>query len=144
MNRFEALRGKVRARRCAVQALYQWQLAGQDPRQILSEFAAERDLGKVDMDYFQLLTREIPANIEALDECLAPVIERPLGSLDPVEHAVLLIGAYELLFQPDIPLRVVINEAIELSKMFGADHAYKFVNSALDRLGRTTRTAGAV
>ncbi len=134
-----ANRQRVRARRCAVQALYQWQMAGQDPRDILSEFVAERDLVNVDMEHFRLLTQGIPAEILAIEAELAPVITRTIDKLDPVDRGVLYIGAYELMYCPDIPWRVVVNEAVELSKMFGASDAHKFVNGSLDKLARKLR-----
>jgi N utilization substance protein B len=132
-------RGRVRARRCAVQALYQWQLAGQEPRDILNEFIAEREILDVDMGYFAELTRGIPSHIQDLETLLAPVLDRSFASLDPVERAILLIGAYELRYCPEVPWRVAINEAVELTKMFGAEQAHRFVNGALDKLGRHLR-----
>ncbi len=142
MNDFAKLRGRVHARRCAVQSLYQWQISGKDPANIHTEFVAERELNKVDMDYFQILTRDVPARIEQIDAVLVQVVDRPLKELDPVERAVLCIGVYELMYRADIPLRVVINEAIELTKMFGAEQAYKYVNGVLDKVGRIVRAAG--
>lgn len=139
MNQAAILRGRVRARRCALQALYQWQMSGQDPRLIQSEFVAERELIKVDLEYFRVLTGEIPAHIEELERQLAGALDRAVRELDPVERAVLLIGVYELMFRPDVPWRVVINEAIELAKMFGAEQAYKYVNGVLDKLARALR-----
>jgi N utilization substance protein B len=122
--------------------LYQWQISGKDPDNIHNEFIAERELHKVDLEYFQLLTRDVPARIEEIDNALAQVIDRPLKELDPVERAVLSIGVYELMYRTDIPLRVVINEAIELAKMFGAEQAYKYVNGVLDKVARSVRAAG--
>jgi N utilization substance protein B len=135
------IRGRVRARRCAVQALYQWQLAGHDPRDIIKEFVAERELVNVDMDYFSILTREIPAHAHELQSDLQGALDRPFQELDPVERGILLIGAYELRYSPEIPWRVVINEAIELTKMFGAEQAYKYVNGVLDKVVGTSRSA---
>ncbi len=133
------VRGRIGARRCALQALYQWQMSGQDPDQILSEFMAERDLGKVDTEYFRLLIREIPAHIDALEQPLLSALDRPIAELTPVERAVLWIGVYELRFCPEIPWRVVINEAVELAKLFGAEQAYKYVNGVLDKVARRLR-----
>lgn len=131
--------GRVRARRCAVQALYQWQLAGQDPNEILREFVAERELVKVDMEYFSTLTREIPRALDTLRADLVPALDRDWLKLGPVERGVLLVGAYELRFCPEVPWRVVVNEAVELCKMFGADEAHKYINGVLDRTARTLR-----
>jgi N utilization substance protein B len=134
-----AAHARVRARRCAVQALYQWQLSGLDPNDILKEFVAEREVVNADIAYFEELTRGVPRHIEALQEDLQQVIDRPIGELDPVEHAILLIGAYELKYCLQTPWRVVINEAIELEKMFGAEQGHRYVNSAIDRLARRLR-----
>ena len=131
--------GRVRARRCAVQALYQWQLAGQDPNEILREFVAERELFKVDMEYFSTLTREIPCHLETLQADLKPALDREWHKLGPVERGVLLVGAYELRFCPHVPWRVVVNEAVELCKMFGADEAHKYINGVLDKTARSLR-----
>ncbi|HTT08129.1 MAG TPA: transcription antitermination factor NusB [Gammaproteobacteria bacterium] len=132
-------RARARARRCAVQALYQWQLAGQDPADILNEFIAEREVVHVDLDYFRLLAREIPAHAIELEQDLLPVLNRPWRELDPVERAILLIGAYEFHFCPEVPWRVVINEAIELEKMFGAEQGHRYINTTLDKLAHQLR-----
>lgn len=132
--------GRIRARRCAVQALYQWQLSGQDPNEILREFVAERELIKVDLEYFSTLAREIPNQIEILLGDLQPALDREWKKLGPVERSVLLVGAYELRFCMQIPWRVVVNEAIELCKMFGADEAHKYVNGVLDKVVRVIRS----
>ncbi|MGD9601279.1 MAG: transcription antitermination factor NusB [Gammaproteobacteria bacterium] len=131
--------GRVRARRCAVQALYQWQLAGHEPGEILREFVAERELVKVDMEYFSTLTREIPRQFDDLRADLEPALDREWTKLGPVERGVLLVGAYELRHCPHIPWRVVVNEAVELCKLFGAEEAHKFVNGVLDRTARAVR-----
>ena len=139
-HRAEYFRARARARRCAVQALYQWQLAGQNPKDILNEFVAERELIRVDMDYFRTLTQHIPSCIEDLRSGLEEVLDRDIEGLDPIERAILLIGIYELRHCPEIPWRVVINEGIELAKMFGATEGHKFVNGILDKLAKRLRT----
>jgi len=133
------IRARIQARRCALQALYQWQMAGHDPKDILSEFEAERELLGVDMAYFRELTQEIPNHIHILQSQLRTVIDRPLEQLGTVERAALYIGAYELSFRPEVPWRVVVNEAVELTKLFGAQDAYKYINGALHNLARELR-----
>lgn len=103
------------------------------------EFVADRELIKVDMDYFRQLTIEIPAHIKELKMYLSPVIDMSIDELDPVEFAVLMIGSYELAYCPEIPWRVVVNESVELSKMFGATDSHKFINGALDKLAKDLR-----
>lgn len=136
-----ATHARVRARRCALQALYQWQLAGQEPNDILKEFVAEREIVNTDLEHFEALTRGIPRRLVELENDLQGVIDRPVRELDPIERAILLIGAYELRHCVETPWRVVINEAIELEKMFGAEKGYRYINTALDRLARIVRRA---
>lgn len=131
--------GRVKARRCAVQALYQWQVAGATPETILAEFLNEREVDKVDVEYFAELTRDIPRQIAELRAVIEPLLDRPWERVGPVERSVLLIGAYELKNCLHIPYRVVVNEGIELSKMFGADEAHRYINGVLDRLARSLR-----
>ena len=132
-------RGRVRARRCAVQALYQWQMAGQEPNDIVSEFVAERELVSVDMDYFNELVRKVPSSIDALKHDLEEHLDREWLRLDPVERSVLLIGAYEMRHCLDIPYRVVINESVELCKMFGTVEGHRYINGVLDGLAQKQR-----
>lgn len=127
------------ARRCAAQALYEWQLTGQEPTQIAAQFLANQDLGKADPEYFRELVTEIPARVAEIDTVLAPFLDRPPAQVDPVECAILRIGGYELLQQPSITYRIILNEAIELAKMFGAEQGHRFVNGVLDKVARVVR-----
>ncbi len=129
------------ARRCAAQALYQWQLTGQDPTTIASQFLADQDLPKADPAYFQELVHRVPALAEEIDVAFAPFLDRPLAQVDPVERAILRIGGYELMQRPDIAYRIVINEAVELAKLFGAEQGHRFVNGVLDKLAHSVRKA---
>lgn len=123
-----------RARKTAVQALYQWDLTEQEPDQIELHFINEYDLSGTDLDYFHKLIREVPLYQRELDENLRPLLDRDLESVDPVEKAILRLGAYELEYEPSIPYKAILNEAVELAKTFGAEHGYKFVNGVLDKL----------
>ena len=131
--------GRVKARRCAVQALYQWQVAGTTPEGIVAEFLNEREVDKVDLEYFSTLTRDVARHVDELRSLLEPMLDRPWERVGPVERSVLLIGAYELKHCLHIPYRVVVNEGVELTKMFGADEAHRYVNGVLDRLARELR-----
>lgn len=128
-----------KARRAAVQALYQWQLTQQEPGEIEDHFILDHEMSDVDIDYFHLLIREIPLHRHELDDHIIPNLDRDLSEVDPVELACLRIGAYELEFCLEIPYRVILNEAVELSKTFGAEHGYKYVNAILDRVASTLR-----
>jgi N utilization substance protein B len=127
------------ARRCAAQALYQWQITGQEPTIITSEFLADQDLLKADPEYFRELVHETPKWVAEIDAALEPFLDRPLVQVDPVEQAILRIGGYELMQRPDIAYRIVINEAVELAKLFGAEQGHRFVNGVLDKLAHVAR-----
>ncbi len=128
-----------RARRAVLQALYQWQLTQQAPTEIVRQFSADAGLEEADREYFHRLLSEVPQRREALDRHLAPYLDRALAEVDPVERAILRIGAYELEFYPEIPYRVVLDEAIELAKVFGAEHGHRYVNAVLDKLAHELR-----
>lgn len=132
-------RARSLARHKAVQALYQWQVSQQDASSIDVQFHEDQDLRKVDVAYFQELLHQIPQHLAELDAGIAPLLDRGLSEVDPVERVILRIGAYELQFRPDIPYRVVINEAIEMAKTFGGEQGHKYVNSVLDKLARKVR-----
>jgi N utilization substance protein B len=132
-------RQRSRSRSLAIQALYQWQMAGQDIGAIINHFTLEHDAKKFDGDYFAELVRGVPARIEELDTALAPCVDRALESVDPVERAILRLGVYELIEHPEIPYRVVINEAVELAKTFGAEQGHRYVNGVLDKAARALR-----
>ncbi|MBI1732487.1 MAG: transcription antitermination factor NusB [Gammaproteobacteria bacterium] len=137
-------RARAAARRNAVQALYQWEMNQQDIELVISEFQTDRsELQKADLEYFCELLRGVSQRRETLAERLAPHLSRPFDRLDPVERAVLLLAVYELLHRPELPWRVVVNEAIELAKMFGAEQSHRFVNGVLDAAARAIRTAEA-
>jgi transcription antitermination protein NusB len=128
-----------KARRSAIQALYQWQLTQQSPGDIESHFLADDSLRDIDLDYFKHLVREIPAHLPELDGHLAPHVDRGIAEIDPVERAILRLGAFELEHHPEIPYRVVLNEAVELAKTFGAEKGHKYVNAVLDRVALNLR-----
>lgn len=130
---------RSRARRLAMQGLYQWQLAGQDPKDIYIQYSEDRDFGSADAGYFKELLNQIIADYAALDVTLANYADRDLALLTPVEHAILWIGLFELRDHLEVPFKVVINEAVELSKKFGAEDGYRYVNAVLDRAARDIR-----
>jgi len=127
------------ARRAAVQALYQWDLTQQHAHDIESSFAQIHDMLKVDRKYLSELLKEIPRHDEELEDTITPFIGREFKVLDPVERAILRLGTYELKYRPDVPKNVVLNEMIELAKVFGSDHSYKFINGVMDKLAKSLR-----
>lgn len=138
-SRQRASSARRRARRFLVQALYQWQVSGQDPDDVLIQFVDGRNLGSADIEYFQDLMRAIPADVAALDAQIAPLLERSIAMIDPVERGILRLACYELRDRYEVPARVVIDEAVELAKAFGADQGHRFINGVIDRLARRLR-----
>ncbi|MDX1606535.1 MAG: transcription antitermination factor NusB [Candidatus Competibacterales bacterium] len=132
-------RQRSRARRLAVQGLYQWQVAGQDVGSIVTQFLNDPESGQFDRAYFADLVRGVPARLSELDGALAAHLDRDLRRVDPVERAILRLGAYELLAHPETPYRVVINEMVELAKTFGAEQGHRYVNGVLDKLAPELR-----
>lgn len=129
-----------KARRAAVQALYQWHLTGQSPGEIENHFILGHEMEDVDLEYFHQLVREIPLHKHELDDHIRPHLDRKLNEVDPVELACLRLGAYEFEFHPEVPYKVVLNEAVELAKTFGAEHGHKYVNAILDKVAHELRS----
>ena len=122
-----------------MQALYQWELTGQVGAGIENSFLNDWGLEGVDQEYFKELVQGILKYTAELDRVLEKCLDRDLASVDPIERTVLRIGTYELQFRPEIPVRVVLNEAIELARVFGAEEGYRFVNGVLDRCQKLCR-----
>jgi N utilization substance protein B len=128
-----------RAREFALQGLYQWLLNNEDAGVIDAHIREAHGFDKADAGHFDALLHGTIKDCAALREELSPLIDRPLIELSPVEHAVLLIGAYELKNHIEIPYKVVINEAVELTKSFGGIDGHKYVNGVLDKLAASVR-----
>ncbi|RKF18572.1 transcription antitermination factor NusB [Alginatibacterium sediminis] len=125
-----------KARQLATQAIYQWQMTNDNVADIEFQFTSEEDNAKADLDYFRQLLAGVTGNVTKLDQAMASSLSRKLEELDRVEHAILLIGMYELLLVDDLPPKVAINEAIELAKVFAAEDSHKFVNGVMDKVLR--------
>ena len=134
-------RARSVARKLAMQALYQWQLNGQPVADITRQFLESEESAGVDREYFTELIQGCIDGHERIQLGIAPFIDRPLQQLDPVETAILMIGVFELSSRVDVPYRVVINEAVDLCKRFGATDAHKYINAVLDRASREFRSA---
>jgi N utilization substance protein B len=134
---------RSRARRRALQALYAWQVAGTSIPQVIQQFQHEQDMEVADQAYFEDLVKGVAAHRSTLDARLATYLDRGIEQVDPIERAVLRIAAFELLHRIDVPYRVVLNEAIETAKRFGADHGHTYVNGVLDRAAAEWRPAEA-
>ncbi len=123
-----------RAREFALQGLYQWLLNGEDPGAIEAHIREAHGFDKADAEHFDALLYGSIKQVAELRTAITPLIDRPLAQVSPIEHVALLIGAYELKNHPEIPYRVVINEAVELTKSFGGIDGHKYVNGVLDKL----------
>ncbi len=135
------LAARSRARRRALQAVYAWQLSGNRIDSVIDQFRHEQDMQIADLDYFEDLVLGVERERAELDEGIKPFIDREVERIDPIELAVLRIAAYELLRRIDVPYRVVINEAVETTKRFGAEHGHTYVNGVLDKLAGAWRSA---
>jgi len=128
-----------RARRMALQALYQWHISHEDAGDIEAWFRERNDYQKADGDYFHELLHQVIARCPQLDELLAPLLDRPAAQLGTVELNLLRIGTYELTQRPDLPYRVIIDQAISLAKAFGGEQSHRYLNAILDRLASQVR-----
>jgi len=130
---------KQRSRARAVQALYQWLTSGGEIVQIEQQFLNQKE-GKISKAFFSNLILNIPKNISVLDEIIEPSLDRDFSELGPTEKAVMYLAVYELKFQTEVPYKVIINEAVELTKLYGADGAYKLINTSLDKIAQELRS----
>jgi len=132
---------RSRARRRALQAIYAWQISGNRIEHVIDQFRQEQDMQVADLEYFEAMVRGVAARHEALDAAIVPHLDRDIDRVDPIERAVLRLGAWELKERIDVPYRVVINEALETTKRFGAEHGHTYVNGVLDKLAAEWRAA---
>ncbi len=130
---------RTQARRRALQALYQWDMTGESTSAIDAQFREGQDMKKVDLEYFSELLSAVSKQVGELDELVAPFMKIPLVECDPIERNILRLSTYELRSRLDIPARVVINEAVELAKAFGAEGGHKFINGVIDKLSKQAR-----
>ncbi|HTP40258.1 MAG TPA: transcription antitermination factor NusB [Steroidobacteraceae bacterium] len=133
--------GRAVARKLALQALYGWQLNPVPWQDLVQDFAHDEDMPKADAEHFRGLVQRVCEHAAEFDALLAPWLDRPAAQLDPIERALLWLGACELREFPDVPFRVVINEAVRLAKRYGATDGHRYVNGVLDRAAREWRAA---
>ncbi|WP_127470961.1 transcription antitermination factor NusB [Thiomicrorhabdus aquaedulcis] len=130
---------RTQARRVALQALYQWQMTHEIGHVIIKQFSEDGLLGDLDLELFRELLLQVSDNSEQLDALYAPMLDRSVSMIDPIEKAIMRIGVYELQSMPQIPYKVIINECVELSKRFGAEDGHKYINGILDKVAKTLR-----
>ncbi len=133
--------GRRKARRYALQSLYAWAMAGNDLAQIEVDTLEEHKEGELDTAYFLILLHGVPGNLESIENTFEPYLTRKLEDLGLIELTLLRIAVYELMMQQDVPYRVIINEALELAKIFAAADSHKFVNGVLDKVAKKVRSA---
>jgi N utilization substance protein B len=138
-QRGSATGSRRRSRELALQALYEWLVAGHDAEALLHTAAENPEHGRADTAHLGAIVHGVIDAAADLNGGIQPFLDRPAQSLSPVEHALLLIGAFELTACPDIPYRVVINEAVELAKIYGGTDGHKYVNGVLDKLAAQVR-----
>lgn len=140
----QSIRRKQRARKLALQALYQWMMAGHEIVEIEAQFHAANSVSsmdKVDTEYFSKLLHEVPKHLGQVEDALLPFLDRPIADLTPIELTVLRMGTYELMFCLDIPYRIVLDEWVTLAKEFGSVEGHRYVNGVLNNLARQIRAA---
>ncbi len=130
---------KSLARRSAIQALYQWQVTKQAADEIEKQFLETRPVKKMSKSYFSKLLKQTIEHIDEIDSRISPALDRPLKDVSPVECSIIRMSTYELIYHPEIPFRVIINEGVELAKVFGADKGHKFINGVLDKIAHRVR-----
>lgn len=130
---------KTNARKCAVQALYQWQMSGDSLSRIETYFLEQEYLKGAQKTYFSELFHGVPKQLDVIDAALAEFVDRPVEKIDPVERAILRIGVYELMNRLETPYKVIINEGVNLAKDFGAEGSHKYINGILDKVSQKQR-----
>ena len=140
VNQKNPIQGKRRARKLALQALYQWALSGTDLIEIEAQYRANTNMDKVDGEYFARLLHEIPRQLTTIQDALLVFLDRPLVQVSPIELTILRICGYELLFCPELPYKVILDESVMLNREFGSEDGHRYVNGVLNQLAKKVRT----
>lgn len=135
----QSIKGNRRARKLALQALYQWLMSGSELYEIEAQFRVANDMEKVNTEYFCRILYGVPKYLNELEAALLPFLDRPIQSLNPIELTTLRIGAFELFYCPEIPYCVVLDESISLTKAYGSQDGHRYVNGVLNNLARKVR-----
>jgi N utilization substance protein B len=135
----QSINAKRRARKLALQALYQWLMSGHDIHEIEVQFRVANNMEKVDTDYFCKILHGVPEHLPTMEAKMIPFLDRPIQGLNPVELSVLRLGTFELLFCPEIPYRVILDESISLAREFGSQEGHRYVNGVLNKVARDVR-----
>ena len=134
-----SINGKRRARKLALQSLYQWLMADTQLPVIEAQFCAANNMEKVDLEYYKRLLYGVPKELNTLEAALQPLLDRPILSLNPIELTILRLCAFELFHCPEIPYRVILDESVSLARAFGSQEGHRYVNGVLHNLAQTVR-----
>lgn len=135
------IRARKKARSLALQALYQWQLTENQPHHILAQFLAHPDNQDIDREYFKQLVSQAIAQVDEIDKVFSPFLDRDITEVSPIELAILRLSSFELQRSLEIPYKIILNEAIELAKTFGAEDSFRYINGVLDKVAAILRAA---
>lgn len=133
------IKGNRRARKMAVQALYQWLMSGNDPINIEVQFQLNNDMTKVNLTYFKNLLHGVIKNLKQIEATFEPYLDRDVNKLNPIELSVIRLSTYELLFCKEMPFKVILDEAVLLTKLFGSKDGYRYVNGVLNKVAKSVR-----
>jgi len=135
-EKYERFSGKGRTgtRQLLLQVLYQQQMNQDDLETLLNQSLKIKEFSRIDQDYYQILLSEVLENQSQIEEIISKYLDRPIDQIDPIEKAIMWIAVSEILFHPDVPVSVVINEAVELAKLFGAEGSFQYVNAVIDAI----------
>ncbi|MEO8418675.1 MAG: transcription antitermination factor NusB [Methylophilaceae bacterium] len=137
----KAGKNRRKSRELVLKGIYHSLLNKSDLRHVIRELADDPDFDRADEAYFRQLLEGVSDHMAELDSRLASFIDRTIAELSPIEHAILCISAYELIYDASIPYRVAINEGVELAKLYGGTDGHKYVNGVLDKLAAEARPA---
>lgn len=135
----QSISGKRRARKLALQSLYQWHMAGTQLSDIEAQFSATNNMDKVDIDYYRRLLYGIPKDLSAVEAAMIPFLDRSITAINPVELTILRLCAFELLHCIEIPYRVILDESVSLARSFGSQEGHRYVNGVLHNLAQIVR-----
>jgi N utilization substance protein B len=135
----QSIKARRRARKLALQALYQWQMSAEEPSIIEAQFHVINDMEKINVAYFHRLLHDIPAQLAALQTAFSPFLDRPIEQLNPIELTILRISTFELIHCLDLPSLIILDEAVSLAKEFGSQDGFRYVNGVLNHLARQQR-----
>lgn len=135
----EIIIGKRRARRLALQALYQWQMTQQEPYEIDAQFRVIQNMDRVDVEYFSAIFKGVVEHAEELDALFVGYLDREVSALNPVELVIIRLGTYELKYSLELPWKVVLDEAINMGREYGSTDGHKYVNGILNQVARDVR-----